>query len=589
MASQPGSSIRGAESRSIRTENPLDALLDELQTFAKPPSENDAPNTIVDITTIITPASPAPTSVVPTNILSNPTTNKVSPLSQTNTMTTPVSPAPTSTVSTNLLSNSTPPNKVSPLCINTTPTTSRAPLCHTTTMITPASPAPTSVVPTNVLSNTTTNTVSPLCLNLPSGMKRLPSYPSSDSQPSPVKTPTIPYPGVRRNSKDNSLKESRKAANTPTILHSSSSETPMNCVKNKSDNSGVRKSSITNYENKPIIETNLVNHSSETSKNRNEMQVNNKSEQANCSSKRSCEDLILPPKEKKYIPPKLNINSNKDSVSNRISKGHPLPPCPPARSSSKASTILPLSACGNPGLGKLITPGGLVTSDVNGVLRNSEGRELYGPVLRQRPPLGRASFSEDSSFSSASTNSSTGSSRAGQLSSNSSSTESVNSQEGASSKSQHSEPKGDSKKRNIDPNPRPDVLEQRHIELLRRQKQLQEQYQRLQNIQRSGGRLAPANVDLKKTGSESNLTAQLGLSLHPSSLGGSHSTTAHNHTSSQPPTHISTLPKNFTPVTTNELKYIPPDKCRPTLDNKENSTIQGKLIRDIINKETDII
>ncbi|XP_033223057.1 uncharacterized protein LOC117176829 isoform X2 [Belonocnema kinseyi] len=80
--------------------------------------------------------------------------------------------------------------------------------------------------------------------------------------------------------------------------------------------------------------------------------------------------------------------------------------------------------------------------------------------------------------------------------SNSSSCESVNSQEGIQNK------KG-----------RHEQLEQRHQELLRRQKVLQEQYTRLQQFQNT----PPAPSDLlKKTGSESNLLAKMGLGLSTS-------------------------------------------------------------------------
>lgn len=83
--------------------------------------------------------------------------------------------------------------------------------------------------------------------------------------------------------------------------------------------------------------------------------------------------------------------------------------------------------------------------------------------------------------------------------SNSSSCESVNSQEGA-------------KKGN-----RKEELEQRHQELLRKQKALQEQYARLQQLQRGNNTLAvvPPTPDLllKKTGSESNLLQKMGLQM----------------------------------------------------------------------------
>lgn len=66
------------------------------------------------------------------------------------------------------------------------------------------------------------------------------------------------------------------------------------------------------------------------------------------------------------------------------------------------------------------------------------------------------------------------------------------------------------------------VLEQRHQELLKKQRALQEQYARLQMIQRSGPTL-PANAqpDLKKTGSESNLLTKMNLNLAPAPMSGS--------------------------------------------------------------------
>lgn len=85
------------------------------------------------------------------------------------------------------------------------------------------------------------------------------------------------------------------------------------------------------------------------------------------------------------------------------------------------------------------------------------------------------------------------------LTSNSSSCESVNSQEGAKKGSRKEE------------------LEQRHQELLRKQKALQEQYARLQQLQRGNNTLTvvPPTPDLllKKTGSESNLLQKMGLQM----------------------------------------------------------------------------
>lgn len=58
------------------------------------------------------------------------------------------------------------------------------------------------------------------------------------------------------------------------------------------------------------------------------------------------------------------------------------------------------------------------------------------------------------------------------------------------------------------------LLEHRHQELLKKQRALQEQYARLQMIQRSGSALPPnAQPDLKKTGSESNLLTKMNLNL----------------------------------------------------------------------------
>ncbi|XP_049885196.1 coiled-coil domain-containing protein AGAP005037 isoform X4 [Pectinophora gossypiella] len=65
-------------------------------------------------------------------------------------------------------------------------------------------------------------------------------------------------------------------------------------------------------------------------------------------------------------------------------------------------------------------------------------------------------------------------------------------------------------------------LEQRHQELLKKQKALQEQYARLQMIQRTGPTLPPnVQPDLKKTGSESNLVSKMNLNLAPAATSGS--------------------------------------------------------------------
>ncbi|RLU16569.1 hypothetical protein DMN91_010637 [Ooceraea biroi] len=103
-------------------------------------------------------------------------------------------------------------------------------------------------------------------------------------------------------------------------------------------------------------------------------------------------------------------------------------------------------------------------------------------------------------------NSSSSQSSAVLSTSNSSSCESVNSQEGLQSK------RG-----------RQEQLEQRHQELLRKQKALQEQYTRLQQLQRNAAGVTtvpPVPPDLlKKTGSESNLLAKMGLGLSAATSG----------------------------------------------------------------------
>ncbi|CAH0557819.1 unnamed protein product [Brassicogethes aeneus] len=91
--------------------------------------------------------------------------------------------------------------------------------------------------------------------------------------------------------------------------------------------------------------------------------------------------------------------------------------------------------------------------------------------------------------------------------STSSSCESINSQDGS--------------KKN-----RTEELEQRHQELLKKQKALQEQYARLQSLQRGTNTIAfvppaPNDLMLKKTGSESNLLQKMGLQMSAQVITGS--------------------------------------------------------------------
>uniref|UniRef100_T1JCW6 Actin interacting protein 3-like C-terminal domain-containing protein n=1 Tax=Strigamia maritima TaxID=126957 RepID=T1JCW6_STRMM len=121
-----------------------------------------------------------------------------------------------------------------------------------------------------------------------------------------------------------------------------------------------------------------------------------------------------------------------------------------------------------------------------------------------------------------------------QLSSNSSSSESVNSQEGVQGRlglgHRHHTSSGavsDSETMMMKKIPPPvppnrnrkEMLDQRHQELLCKQRQLQEQYARLQQLQRGQAlqRFSPPRspADLKKTGSESNILLKAGLALAP--------------------------------------------------------------------------
>ncbi|XP_054270832.1 coiled-coil domain-containing protein AGAP005037 isoform X5 [Macrosteles quadrilineatus] len=129
-----------------------------------------------------------------------------------------------------------------------------------------------------------------------------------------------------------------------------------------------------------------------------------------------------------------------------------VPPPPPPRTSSRS----PLSSPTGP----VVPP-----------------RGPSGSPLRRNAP-GRSSLKENT--------------KDPPLASNSSSCESVNSQEGAHTQS------------------RQEILEMRHQELLRKQKALQEQYTRLQQLQRAP---PPDLLQLKKTGSESNILAKMGLGL----------------------------------------------------------------------------
>lgn len=163
------------------------------------------------------------------------------------------------------------------------------------------------------------------------------------------------------------------------------------------------------------------------------------------------------------------------------------------------------------------------------------------------------------------------------LSSNSSSSESVNSQEGLSVG-------GSGKKQPpTTPRTRTDALEQRHQELLRKQKLLQDQYTRLQQLQSSQHLLhrlqpqaAPSLLnDLKKTGSESNILSKAGLGVTAATgslthLAGKEASVNFNKpaakTTSAPPATTSNAVSNT--VTTTVVNKGPAVPAKPTLKNK---------------------
>lgn len=404
----------------LRTENPLDALLDELQTFAKPPSESGSRRSSADTAAI-------------TNARRNST--EISFISESNNS--HIAGTNVTTTKANTLPRNAGLNPL--VAVNIEIKEANKEQHESEESSTP------SIDEKHTSGFGNTLGVGPGGSGV---VRRLPSFPSSDSQPSPIKTPVKSFPSITSTqSTVAKRREERRSLDSISSLSGKASPAP---------------------------------------------------------------------------PPRQDLFK--------------LPPPPPPRTSSKSPTMSPSGsnnqtyfstmprASSMPPKGTVSVPGhvplGVAVSNVGGILRNSEGRELYGPVLRQRPPLGRGSFSEDSSASTASTGSSTTSSgKAGQLSSNSSSTESVNSQEGITSGQSKSKDasKSQSKESSAAASKlRQEKLEQRHFELLRRQKQLQEQYQRLQTMQKTSGRITPVSIDLKQTGNDGNLASRLGLSLPPS-------------------------------------------------------------------------
>ncbi|OAD61994.1 hypothetical protein WN48_06764 [Eufriesea mexicana] len=198
----------------------------------------------------------------------------------------------------------------------------------------------------------------------------------------------------------------------------------------------------------------------------------------------------------------------------QLASARRVPPPPPPRTSSRS----PLASPTSPQLPPRNHSCNLQSA--NATLRRPPARGTL-PVKEGKPPMALPTEQPVTGLTTLEAtpspvlhNNSTSSQSSAVLStSNSSSCESVNSQEGLQSK------KG-----------RQEQLEQRHQELLRKQKALQEQYARLQQLQRNTAGLTtipPAPPDLlKKTGSESNLLAKMGLGLSTASSGSLTSLTA---------------------------------------------------------------
>lgn len=193
-----------------------------------------------------------------------------------------------------------------------------------------------------------------------------------------------------------------------------------------------------------------------------------------------------------------------------LASGRRVPPPPPPRTSSKS----PLASPTSPNLPPRSASNTNVLQHIQNVQNMTEKPQSQfetatqnlglGGTLRRNVP-GRSSLKEKSQTLPRNIGSNLQVQQPGDnlvSASNSSSCESVNSQEGA-------------KKGN-----RKEELEQRHQELLRKQKALQEQYARLQQLQRGNNTLTvvPPTPDLllKKTGSESNLLQKMGLQMSAS-------------------------------------------------------------------------
>ncbi|KAG1711207.1 Coiled-coil domain-containing protein [Nymphon striatum] len=202
-----------------------------------------------------------------------------------------------------------------------------------------------------------------------------------------------------------------------------------------------------------------------------------------------------------------------------------LPPPPPPRTSSKSPIIISPSSAGREisnASSKVRILGPVRSNSEQGPTESiSRSRTLKSasidiPTMKRKEEVLRTIAISDENIPNI-------------VSSNSSSSESVNSQEGLQQISKGSKSADkfnglDFQKKNIAAMTRQEFLELRHQDLLKKQKQLTDQFSKLQLIQRTQSaalnRYPPPRVgiplgDLKKTGSESNILSKASLSLAP--------------------------------------------------------------------------
>lgn len=221
---------------------------------------------------------------------------------------------------------------------------------------------------------------------------------------------------------------------------------------------------------------------------------------------------LLRPQEPKTAA-KPPIPERNAELLQHIAAGKRIPPPPPPRTSSKS----PLASPTSPGLPPRSPAAGLqhIQNVQNMVDKPQSQFEQatqnlgLGTLRRNAHSQNRGSFKDKAQTlpRNVGSNLQIASDSDPISASNSSSCESVNSQDGSKKSTRKEE------------------LEQRHQELLKKQKALQEQYARLQQLQRGNNTLAvvppPPDQLLKKTGSESNLLQKMGLQMSTAQMTGS--------------------------------------------------------------------